>query len=190
MSSFRRHTGGGGEAVPSTRSLPGTRPWVNGQTLTSTGNRDLDGACAWWFMFSEGLHSYGPYVFWSYSLTGIVGGGLCLGTITVIEEDRFSDYALTLARYFLAQGVAAGHRCLVVGTVSTVFVQSCDHGAAVPLLMTSSLVFRRVRSPSPSSSRHCQLLSRTDTRRMSHLEARLTRESRPKSTCRTATPSP
>lgn len=47
MSSFRRHTGGGGEAVPSTRSLPGTRPWVNGQTLTSTGNRDLDGVCAW-----------------------------------------------------------------------------------------------------------------------------------------------
>lgn len=51
MSSFRRHVsggdGGGAAAVPVVK-LPGTRAWVNGQTLTSTGNRDLDGEFDHW----------------------------------------------------------------------------------------------------------------------------------------------
>jgi len=47
----------------------------------------------------------------------VLGGGLCLGTLTLLEEDRFSDHALCLARYFVAQGVSAGQRTLVVGAV-------------------------------------------------------------------------
>lgn len=26
---------------------PGTKSWLNGQVLVSTGNRDLDGMCVW-----------------------------------------------------------------------------------------------------------------------------------------------
>jgi hypothetical protein len=47
----------------------------------------------------------------------VLGGGLCLGTLTLLEEDRFSDHALCLARYFVAQGVSSGQRTLVVGAV-------------------------------------------------------------------------
>lgn len=52
--------------------------------------------------------------------TVVLGGGLCLGTLTLLEEDRFSDHALCLARYFIAQGVSTGHQTLVVGAVRRV----------------------------------------------------------------------
>lgn len=48
----------------------------------------------------------------------VLGGGLCVGTLTLLEEDRFSDHALCLARYFVAQGVSSGQRTLVLGAVS------------------------------------------------------------------------
>lgn len=67
---------------------PGTKPWINGNTLISSGNRDLD---------------------------SVLGGGICLGTVTLVEEDRFSDHALVLSKYFLAQGVSGMHQCLVIG---------------------------------------------------------------------------
>ena len=74
-------------ASPPPKAL-GTRPWINGNTLISSGNKDLD---------------------------SILGGGLCLGTLTLVEEDRFSDHALLLAKYFVAQGVSGQQYCLVVG---------------------------------------------------------------------------
>ena len=74
-------------ALPPPRA-PGTKPWINGNTLISSGNKDLD---------------------------SVLGGGLCLGTLTLLEEDRFSDHALLLAKYFVAQGVSGQQHCLVVG---------------------------------------------------------------------------
>jgi hypothetical protein len=59
----------------------------------------------------------------SLASTEVLGGGLFLGSVTLLEEDRLSDHVMTLARYFLAEGVAAGHTTLVVGAVSLVHVK-------------------------------------------------------------------
>ena len=57
--------------------LIGTKPWVGGVTLTSSGLRELD---------------------------AILGGGQPLGTAMMIEEDRWTqDLALALVRYWAAE---------------------------------------------------------------------------------------
>ncbi|XP_076879273.1 elongator complex protein 4 isoform X1 [Brachyhypopomus gauderio] len=64
-------------------SIPGTRPSVqNGQLIVSTGVASLD------------------YV---------IGGGLAVGTLLLIEEDHSDSYSHMLLRYFLAEGVVCGH---------------------------------------------------------------------------------
>ncbi|XP_050969800.1 elongator complex protein 4 [Labeo rohita] len=64
-------------------SIPGTRPSVqNGQLLVSSGVSSLD------------------YV---------IGGGLAVGTLLLVEEDRYDSYSRMLLKYFLAEGVVCGH---------------------------------------------------------------------------------
>ncbi|KAI7814363.1 elongator complex protein 4 [Triplophysa rosa] len=64
-------------------SIPGTRPSVqNGQLIVSTGVTSLD------------------YV---------IGGGLAVGTLLLVEEDRYDSYSHMLLKYFLAEGVVCGH---------------------------------------------------------------------------------
>ncbi|XP_055028593.2 elongator complex protein 4 [Misgurnus anguillicaudatus] len=64
-------------------SIPGTRPSVqNGQLIVSTGVTSLD------------------YV---------IGGGLAVGSLLLVEEDRYDSYSRTLLKYFLAEGVVCGH---------------------------------------------------------------------------------
>ncbi|XP_051560423.1 elongator complex protein 4-like isoform X2 [Myxocyprinus asiaticus] len=64
-------------------SIPGTRPSVqNGQLIVSTGVTSLD------------------YV---------IGGGLAVGTLLLVEEDRYDNYSRMLLKYFLAEGVVCGH---------------------------------------------------------------------------------
>ncbi|KAG2216582.1 hypothetical protein INT45_004503 [Circinella minor] len=45
------------------------------------------------------------------SLDDIMGGGLPVGTVLLIKEDRATTYAQLLLKYFLAQGIASGHHC-------------------------------------------------------------------------------
>ncbi|KAI9004845.1 Elongator complex protein 4 [Phycomyces nitens] len=45
------------------------------------------------------------------SLDDILGGGLPVGTVLLIKEDRATTYAQLLLKYFLAQGIASGHHC-------------------------------------------------------------------------------
>lgn len=45
------------------------------------------------------------------SLDDILGGGLPVGTVLLIKEDRATSYAALLLKYFLAQGIASGHHC-------------------------------------------------------------------------------
>ncbi|CAG2067997.1 unnamed protein product, partial [Timema podura] len=45
--------------------------------------------------------------------TAEVGGGLAVGTITLIEEDTFGIYAKLLLKYFLSEGVMCRHSLLV-----------------------------------------------------------------------------
>jgi elongator complex protein 4 len=62
---------------------PGTKPSVhNGQLLVSSGLRDFD---------------------------TIIGGGLPIGSVVCIQEDRHSQYAQNLLRYFISEGLSCGH---------------------------------------------------------------------------------
>eukprot|EP01098_Paradermamoeba_levis_P012007 TRINITY_DN5190_c0_g2_i2.p2 TRINITY_DN5190_c0_g2~~TRINITY_DN5190_c0_g2_i2.p2 ORF type:complete len:175 (+),score=62.89 TRINITY_DN5190_c0_g2_i2:125-649(+) len=65
-------------------SLPaGTRPSLhNGQLLVSTGLDDLD---------------------------RILGGGIAIGTIVLVEEDVHSAYAETIVRYFVSESLICDH---------------------------------------------------------------------------------
>ncbi|XP_005873129.1 PREDICTED: elongator complex protein 4 isoform X1 [Myotis brandtii] len=68
-------------------SIAGTRPSVrNGQLLVSTGLPALD---------------------------QLLGGGLAVGTVLLIEEDKYNTYSPLLFKYFLAEGIVAGHTSLV-----------------------------------------------------------------------------
>ncbi|XP_072321218.1 elongator complex protein 4 [Eucyclogobius newberryi] len=64
-------------------SIPGTRPSVqNGQLLVSTGVTSLD---------------------------FLLGGGLAVGSVLLIEEDRYDSYSRMILKYFLAEGVVCQH---------------------------------------------------------------------------------
>ncbi|KAK3808450.1 MAG: PAXNEB protein-domain-containing protein [Benniella sp.] len=48
------------------------------------------------------------------SLDDILGGGLPVGTILLIQEDRQTSYGQLLLKYFFRQGIVAGDKCVVV----------------------------------------------------------------------------
>ena len=71
-------------SVQSVFERVGTKPWIGGLTLTSSGLREFD---------------------------AILGGGQPLGTAILIEEDRWTqDLALALARYWSAE---VSHCCKI-----------------------------------------------------------------------------
>lgn len=47
------------------------------------------------------------------SLDDIIGGGLAVGTVTLIEEDAAATYSKLILQYFLAEGVVSGHSAFV-----------------------------------------------------------------------------
>ncbi|XP_003412348.1 elongator complex protein 4 isoform X3 [Loxodonta africana] len=68
-------------------SIAGTRPSVrNGQLLVSTGLPALD---------------------------QLLGGGIAVGTVLLIEEDKYNIYSPLLFKYFLAEGIISRHSLLV-----------------------------------------------------------------------------
>ncbi|XP_053418839.1 elongator complex protein 4 isoform X2 [Nycticebus coucang] len=79
--------GGADGGGPRLVSIAGTRPSVrNGQLLVSTGLPALD---------------------------QLLGGGLAVGTVLLIEEDKYNIYSPLLFKYFLAEGIINGHTVLV-----------------------------------------------------------------------------
>lgn len=77
-------------APPSAASsgiIPGTRRWIDGQLLVSTGHKEID---------------------------SIVGGGVAVGSLILLEQDFTHTHADTLAQLFLAEGVATGQALTVV----------------------------------------------------------------------------
>ncbi|KAH9251311.1 hypothetical protein BSLG_000789 [Batrachochytrium salamandrivorans] len=97
FTSFRsnRLQPGGGDRTGriSTSSVPATRISAqNGQTLTSTGIPSLD---------------------------DILGGGMPLGSLLLIKEDRFTGYAMLALKYYLAQGLASQHDVLFASACTT-----------------------------------------------------------------------
>ncbi|XP_007497279.3 elongator complex protein 4 [Monodelphis domestica] len=80
-------SGGGGGGGARLRSIAGTRPSVqNGQLLVSAGLPALD---------------------------QLLGGGLAVGTLLLIEEDKYNIYSSLIFKYFLAEGIVCGHTLLV-----------------------------------------------------------------------------
>ncbi|XP_051885337.1 elongator complex protein 4 [Pristis pectinata] len=68
-------------------AVAGTRPSVhNGQLLLSTGVPSLD------------------YV---------LGGGLAVGTLILVEEDKYESYSQMLLKYFVAEGIVCGHSLFI-----------------------------------------------------------------------------
>ncbi|XP_053139032.1 elongator complex protein 4 isoform X2 [Hemicordylus capensis] len=67
--------------------LPGTRPSVrHGQLLLSSGLPSLD---------------------------SVLGGGLAVGTLLLIEEDVYGIYSNLLFKHFLAEGIVCGHNLFI-----------------------------------------------------------------------------
>lgn len=98
MSAFQRKR--------TTVTLPGTRQSLqNGQLLLSSGNSSLD---AIFSMFSFILYCN------VYLKNPFPGGGLPIGSVLLIEEDKFVTYSKALARYFLAEGTVHKHELFVV----------------------------------------------------------------------------
>ncbi|KAK1942785.1 Elongator complex protein 4 [Phytophthora citrophthora] len=97
--SFRRKT-------PTSSLRSGTKPFLNGQTLVSSGLSELDTA---------------------------LGGGLMLGTLNMVETQSDSSLdvgagasdsmAVDLLRYFVAEGVAGGQRVAMVAPDALEFVK-------------------------------------------------------------------
>ncbi|XP_074855085.1 elongator complex protein 4 isoform X2 [Carettochelys insculpta] len=68
-------------------AIAGTRPSVrHGQLLLSSGLPSLD---------------------------GVLGGGLAVGTLLLIEEDKYGIYSNLFLKYFLAEGIVCGHDLFV-----------------------------------------------------------------------------
>ncbi|XP_012279869.1 elongator complex protein 4 [Orussus abietinus] len=67
--------------------IPGTKPSIrNAQLLVSTGVPSLD---------------------------HVIGGGLPIGSIMLIEEDLYDVYAKVMLRYFMAEGIISSHPLLI-----------------------------------------------------------------------------
>lgn len=90
VTSFQRkgaRASGTDSGGPRLVSIAGTRPSVrNGQLLVSTGLPALD---------------------------QLLGGGLAVGTVLLVEEDKYNIYSPLLFKYFLAEGIINGHTLLV-----------------------------------------------------------------------------
>jgi predicted ATP-dependent serine protease len=93
MSSFRRittknSTEDKSNDVPVGFKIPGVKSWINnGLGLVSLGNKQVD---------------------------ELLGGGLVLGTVFLIETDSFSNYGETLFLYSLSESISMQHETLLV----------------------------------------------------------------------------
>lgn len=86
MSSFKRNVKKTEDS--NHRSIPGVKPWLNcGLGIVSCGNRELD---------------------------ELIGGGVPLGTLTLLATDTISNYGQTFLSYFAAEGISVGHSVLIL----------------------------------------------------------------------------
>ena len=85
-SSFKRNVKKADESIH--RSIAGVKPWLNcGLGIVSSGNRELD---------------------------ELIGGGVALGTLTLLATDVISNYGQTFLSYFVVEGVSVGHSVLIL----------------------------------------------------------------------------
>jgi elongator complex protein 4 len=48
------------------------------------------------------------------SLDEIIGGGIPIGTVLMLKQDRYTGYANLILKYFIAQGIAHEHQVMFV----------------------------------------------------------------------------
>lgn len=87
MSSFRRNL----KKNEDQNTYVGVKPWLNcGLGMISSGLKELD---------------------------DFIGGGIPLGTVTLLIQDDTTNYAKTLVAYNIAEGTSVGHACLILTTL-------------------------------------------------------------------------
>ncbi|KAK8804004.1 hypothetical protein WA171_000097 [Blastocystis sp. BT1] len=92
MSSFRKFTPGSSLRGDTRKTiLPGTKSWLYGQSLLSTGCSDLDNAC---------------------------GAGISLGSLMVLSEEVGIRQANTIQKLFISQGIHSKQRVLILSSES------------------------------------------------------------------------
>lgn len=91
MSSFRRFLPLGSQIGASGNArLSGTKSWLSGQSLISTGCSDLDAA---------------------------LGAGLPLGSVTIITEDLYSNQMKTFEKLFISEGIHSKQQVLIISSL-------------------------------------------------------------------------
>lgn len=86
MSSFKKASKSV-SGQPTDGRTTGVKPWMNGLSLVSSGNRELD---------------------------DILGGGHVLGSLCLLHEDEHSNYADTILAYSLAEAISQKHKVLLI----------------------------------------------------------------------------
>eukprot|EP00039_Didymoeca_costata_P005187 m.79263 g.79263 ORF g.79263 m.79263 type:complete len:399 (+) comp12706_c0_seq1:92-1288(+) len=110
------------------RALPiGTKPAVHsGQLLTSSGIPSLD---------------------------ALLGGGIAIGSMVLIDEDKHGAYAGLLLKFFLSEGVAAGHHT-ICGTAEH------DPNATLKGLYSTAGSVIETKSDNPTSNKKDETTSK------------------------------
>ena len=92
MSSFRRFAPISVQrSIPSGPKLSGTKSWLYGQSLISTGCKDLDTA---------------------------LGSGIPLGSIVVLSEELFCSQMRTFEKLFVSEGIRSKQRVLIISSLT------------------------------------------------------------------------
>lgn len=93
--------------------MAGTKPSLqNGQLRASTGNASVDAILS----TCDGAAEAGaaqPLTHYIPPAHLRAGGGLPVGALWLLEEDRYATYSRALQRYFLGEGAVHGHRLFV-----------------------------------------------------------------------------
>ena len=91
MSSFRRFAPISAQrSIPTGPRLSGTKSWLYGQSLISTGCKDLDTA---------------------------LGSGIPLGSIVVLSEELFCSQMNTFEKLFVSEGARSNQRVLIISSL-------------------------------------------------------------------------
>lgn len=90
MSSFRKFSSFS-SSLQKKQQLIGTKSWLYGQSIVSSGCKDLDNAC---------------------------GSGIPLGCIVIVSEDSFIHQAKSFAKLFVAEGIQSKQRILYISDKS------------------------------------------------------------------------
>jgi predicted ATP-dependent serine protease len=107
-------------STASSSSLLNVKPYINNQSLVSSGNKDLD---------------------------EILGGGHLLGTTTMITLDSYTNYGDVLLLYEVSEAIVHQHKVLIICSSKTEAENLFD---SLPMNLNKTLNFQSTSSESKS----------------------------------------